>query len=81
MTEQKRLYNKNVIIRDNLITDITDAGDKSQLHEQMSAEEAEIIDCKTHIVTPGFINTHHHFYQILTRNLPEVQNAELFRLA
>jgi cytosine/adenosine deaminase-related metal-dependent hydrolase len=27
---------------------------------------------------PGFVNTHHHFYQTLTRNLPAVQNAELF---
>ena len=29
-------------------------------------------------VYPGFINTHHHLYQILTRNLPHVQNLELF---
>jgi cytosine/adenosine deaminase-related metal-dependent hydrolase len=29
-------------------------------------------------VVPGFVNTHHHFYQTLTRNLPAVQNAELF---
>jgi cytosine/adenosine deaminase-related metal-dependent hydrolase len=30
------------------------------------------------VVIPGFVNTHHHFYQTLTRNLPAVQNAELF---
>ena len=30
------------------------------------------------MVVPGFVNTHHHFYQTLTRNLPAVQNAELF---
>ena len=27
---------------------------------------------------PGLINTHHHLYQQFTRNLPKVQNMELF---
>ena len=27
---------------------------------------------------PGLINTHHHLYQIFSRNLPQVQNLELF---
>ena len=37
-----------------------------------------VIDCSTCVVVPGFVNTHHHFYQTLTRNLPAVQNAKLF---
>ena len=37
-----------------------------------------VIDCSTCVVVPGFVNTHHHFYQTLTRNLPAVQNAALF---
>ena len=37
-----------------------------------------IIDCSNLAVVPGFVNTHHHFYQTLTRNLPAVQNAKLF---
>ncbi|MBI4803041.1 MAG: 8-oxoguanine deaminase [Elusimicrobia bacterium] len=37
-----------------------------------------VIDAKNCVVLPGFINTHHHLYQTLTRNLPAVQNAKLF---
>ena len=37
-----------------------------------------VIDCSTHVIVPGFVNTHHHFYQTLTRNLPAVQDAKLF---
>jgi cytosine/adenosine deaminase-related metal-dependent hydrolase len=38
----------------------------------------EIIDAKDMVVYPGLINTHHHLYQIFTRNIPQVQNMELF---
>ena len=27
---------------------------------------------------PGLVNTHHHLYQVFSRNLPQVQNLELF---
>lgn len=37
-----------------------------------------VIDASNHAVVPGFVNTHHHLYQVLTRVLPEVQNAKLF---
>lgn len=37
-----------------------------------------VIDAKNCIVIPGMINTHHHLYQTLTRNLPKVQDAKLF---
>ena len=30
------------------------------------------------LILPGFINTHHHFYQTLTRAIPAAQNAVLF---
>ncbi len=36
------------------------------------------IDASSHLVLPGFVNTHHHFFQVLTRCLPRVQAAPLF---
>ena len=37
-----------------------------------------IIDASECYIYPGLINTHHHLYQTFTRNLPQVQNMELF---
>jgi len=38
----------------------------------------EIIDMSGHIVLPGMVNTHHHFFQTLTRAVPTAQNVNLF---
>ncbi len=38
----------------------------------------EVLDCTDHVVLPGLINTHHHFYQTLTRAVPGAQDAGLF---
>ena len=38
----------------------------------------EIVDLTDHIVLPGLVNTHHHFYQTLTRAVPAAQDANLF---
>ena len=46
--------------------------------ERAPDEEIDVIDCSHMVVLPGFVNTHHHFYQTLTRNLKAVQNAKLF---
>ncbi len=38
----------------------------------------QIVDAREHVVLPGLINTHHHFYQTLTRAYPDALNKELF---
>ena len=41
--------------------------------------EADVVfDATDHVVMPGLINTHHHFYQTLTRVVPGAQNVGLF---
>ncbi|MCR9139074.1 MAG: 8-oxoguanine deaminase [Alphaproteobacteria bacterium] len=49
-------------------------GPSSELPE--SADR--VIDATGQIVLPGFVNTHHHLNQTLTRNLPAAQNNNLF---
>lgn len=62
------LENTNILICDGVITYIG--------HEPQTADE--IIDASNCIIYPGLINTHHHLYQTFSRNLPQVQNMELF---
>ena len=37
-----------------------------------------VIDGRNLIVLPGLVNTHHHFYQTLTRSVPAAQDVKLF---
>jgi len=37
-----------------------------------------VIDATNHVVLPGLVNTHHHFFQTLTRALPAAQDVGLF---
>jgi len=41
-------------------------------------DDAQIVDGRGCLVTPGLINTHHHLYQTLTRAVPAAQDALLF---
>ncbi len=68
----------DVLIEDNKIAKIEKNIDFSPSSSSLPAKKDRVIDCSTHVVVPGFVNTHHHFYQTLTRNLPKVQNAKLF---
>jgi cytosine/adenosine deaminase-related metal-dependent hydrolase len=37
------------------------------------------LDARGKVVLPGLVNTHHHLPQVLTRNVPRVQEAPLFQ--
>jgi cytosine/adenosine deaminase-related metal-dependent hydrolase len=62
--------NCDVQITGNRITAI--GRDLTALHD------TQVIDASGMLCLPGFVNCHHHLYQSLTRNVPRVQNAELF---
>ena len=48
------------------------------LSEELPQQADQVLDLKDHIILPGLINTHHHFYQTLTRVVPKAQNVNLF---
>ena len=65
-----RLFNESILIRNNIITDIGT--------NIVPPENCIVINASSHVVIPGMVNTHHHFYQVLTRAVKHVQNAKLF---
>jgi len=71
MDEKRReLKGYSLLIEDGIVT---------RLEKGIKAQPGwEVIDAGDKWVFPGLINTHHHFYQALTRCLGEVQGAELF---
>jgi 8-oxoguanine deaminase len=69
--DRREIRDGGLFIREGIIEQI---GDTASLPEHAD----EILDLKGHIVLPGLINTHHHFYQTLTRVVPAAQNANLF---
>ena len=62
------LENSSILIEDGVIRSIG----------QQTFSANEILDASGCMVYPGLINTHHHLYQTFSRNLPQVQNMELF---
>ena len=63
---------RGVVVRDGRIAELVPAG------RSPATPEAKIFDAGEHVVLPGLINTHHHFYQTLTRAVPEALDRELF---
>jgi 8-oxoguanine deaminase len=69
---REELRNAAVLIRDNLI-------ERVGASSEIASSADTVIDLRgRHVVLPGLINTHHHFYQTLTRAVPGAQNAGLF---
>jgi 8-oxoguanine deaminase len=68
---QREIPEGGLFIRRGLIQEV---GPMSELPDTAD----EVLDLKGHIVFPGLVNTHHHFYQTLTRAVPAAQDANLF---
>lgn len=45
---------------------------------ELPREAGVVLDARGMVILPGLVNTHHHFYQTLTRNVPAAQDARLF---
>lgn len=67
----REIQNGGLFIRNGFIEQVGFSSDLPQTAD-------EIYDFSGHVVLPGFINTHHHFYQTLTRAVPAAQNSNLF---
>ena len=46
--------------------------------DHLPQDADQTFNAKGMMILPGLVNTHHHFYQTLTRNLPAAQNTNLF---
>ncbi|MDH1338395.1 8-oxoguanine deaminase [Ectopseudomonas oleovorans] len=61
-----------LVIEDGRIAEVLGAG------QQPSTPCKQTFDAREHVLLPGLINTHHHFYQTLTRAWAPVVNQPLF---
>jgi 8-oxoguanine deaminase len=63
---------RGVVVQDGRIVELVPAG------RSPATPNATLFEAGDHVVLPGLINTHHHFYQTLTRAVPDALDRELF---
>ena len=63
---------RGIVLQNGRIVELVAAG------RSPTAPNVEIYEAGEHVVLPGLINTHHHFYQTLTRAVPAALDRELF---
>ncbi|MBU0510933.1 MAG: 8-oxoguanine deaminase, partial [Chloroflexi bacterium] len=68
---RREIADGGLFIRDGFIEQVGPAS-------ELPTTADEVLDLRGHIILPGLINTHHHFYQTLTRVVPAAQDANLF---
>lgn len=69
--ERRVLENGWLLVGDNVVAALGDDGDPRP-------EAARTLDARGHIVIPGLVNTHHHFFQTLLRAVPSFQDRSLW---
>ena len=78
---QQEIPEGGLFVRDGFIEQVgaTDSLPKTADPSTGSGQAVdEVLDLSGYLVLPGLVNTHHHFYQTLTRAVPAAQNANLF---
>jgi len=73
--QRRELRDGALVIEDNVIQWV---GLTADLPAGAREGAGQVIDARGKIVLPGFVNTHHHFYQTLTRVIPAAQDVVLF---
>src|SRR5271155_5469145 len=63
---------RGIVLQAGRIVELVPAG------RNPTTPDLDIFDAGEHVVLPGLINTHHHFYQTLTRAVPAALDRELF---
>jgi 8-oxoguanine deaminase len=63
---------RGIVVQGGRIVELVPAGGEP------ATRGVKIFDAGAHVVLPGLINTHHHFYQTLTRAVPAALDRELF---
>jgi 8-oxoguanine deaminase len=63
---------RGVVVRQGRIVALVPAGAIPAI------DDLTVFEAGQHVILPGLINTHHHFYQTLTRALPGAMDRELF---
>ena len=64
---------RGIVVEDGFIVELVAAGTDA-LHAMCRRR----FDASRHVVIPGLVNAHHHFYQTLTRAHPQAINKALF---
>lgn len=67
--DDRVLRNADILIENNKIVEVSTG---------VEAPDAAVIDADGKFVYPGLVNTHHHLLQAFSRNIPLIQNSELF---
>lgn len=73
--EQREIKQGSLVIDGASIVWVGEDGTLPAEHATTADQE---ISMRGKLVMPGMVNTHHHFYQTLTRVVPAAQNAVLF---
>src|SRR5580704_7504855 len=63
---------RGIVVQDGRIVELVPRG------RAPATADVKTFDAGAHVVLPGLINTHHHFYQTLTRAVPAALDRELF---